>query len=51
MDNKSKVEVYSQRSLKDGEINWQDSSKKLYDFIKVQILPFPCSFKNKWLLI
>ena len=41
---KSKIEVYPQRSSQNGEINWYESSKKVYDFIRAQTLPYPCAF-------
>ena len=41
---KSKIEIYPQRNLEDGEINWYNKSKKIYDFIRAQTLPYPCAF-------
>jgi len=47
---KVKIEVYPARNPEDGEINWNDSSVNIYNFIRAQSLPYPCAFsyiKNK----
>ncbi|MFZ8805702.1 MAG: methionyl-tRNA formyltransferase [Candidatus Calescibacterium sp.] len=41
---KSKIEVYPQRTPEDGLINWNQEAKKIYDFIRAQTLPYPCAF-------
>lgn len=41
---KSKIEIYPQRSPDDGRINWNQSAKRIYDFIRAQTLPYPCAF-------
>ncbi|WP_323592766.1 methionyl-tRNA formyltransferase [Aliarcobacter butzleri] len=43
---KSKIEVYSQRSPKDGIIDWHQSAKSIYDFIRAQTIPYPCAFST-----
>ncbi len=41
---KSKVEVHPQRSPKDGMIDWYQSAKSIYDFIRAQTVPYPCAY-------
>ncbi|QTN38491.1 methionyl-tRNA formyltransferase [Cryomorphaceae bacterium] len=36
-----KIEIYPQRSPKDGEIDWDQSAKEIYDFIRAQSEPYP----------
>jgi len=43
---KSKIEIYPQRKPEDGEIDWYKDSKKIYDFIRAQTLPYPCTFST-----
>ena len=38
---KSKLEIFPQRSPKDGEINWEWEPKRIYDFIRAQTKPYP----------
>jgi len=44
--NKSDIEIYPQRKPKDGEINWNENSNKIYNFIRAQTLPYPCAFST-----
>lgn len=44
--NKALIEIYPQRSPKDGEIDWHQSSKAIYDFIRAQTLPYPCAYST-----
>ncbi len=41
---RSKIEVYPQRTPEDGLINWNQEAKRIYDFIRAQTLPYPCAF-------
>lgn len=43
---KSKIQIYPQRSPKDGMIDWSQSAKSIYDFIRAQTLPYPCTFST-----
>lgn len=38
---KDKIEVYPQRSPKDGEINWDWNRERIYNFIRAQSRPYP----------
>lgn len=38
---KSNIEVYPQRSPKDGEIDWNWPSNRIYNFIRAQTKPYP----------
>ena len=38
---KSKIEVYPQRSPVDGEIDWNWSADRIYNFIRAQTRPYP----------
>lgn len=44
--NKSKIEVYPQRSPRDGIIDWHQDAKNIYNFIRAQTLPYPCAFST-----
>lgn len=51
---KSKIEIYQQRSPKDGMIDWHQNAQEIYDFIRAQTLPYPCAYsiiKNKTIKI
>ncbi len=36
--------IYSQRKPIDGKINWNDSSEKIYNFVRAQSYPYPGAF-------
>jgi methionyl-tRNA formyltransferase len=36
--------VFPKRKPSDGLINWNNSSNKIYNFIRAQSLPYPCAF-------
>lgn len=40
----SDKDIFPQRSPKDGLINWDKTSKQIYDFIRAQTKPYPGSF-------
>ncbi len=42
----SKRRMFSQRSPKDGEINWNWPARKVYDFIRAQTHPYPGAFST-----
>lgn len=51
---KSKIEIYSQRKPEDGEINFDWSSERIHNFIRGQTKPYPGAFfiiKNKKITI
>jgi methionyl-tRNA formyltransferase len=41
---KTKIEIYPQRSPRDGEIDWSNKAAQIYNFIRAQTLPYPCAF-------
>lgn len=43
---KNKIEVHPQRNPKDGMIDWHQSAKSIYDFIRAQTLPYPCAYST-----
>jgi methionyl-tRNA formyltransferase len=46
--------IYPQRSPEDGHINWQQSTRQIYDFIRAQTKPYPgayCYFNGKKMII
>lgn len=43
---KNKIEVHPQRNPKDGMIDWHQSAKSIYDFIRAQTVPYPCAYST-----
>ena len=41
VQDKSQIQVYPQRSPKDGEIDWSWDNKRISNFIKAQTKPYP----------
>jgi len=41
---KSKIEVFPQRSPKDGRIDFSKTAKEIYDFVRAQSSPYPGAF-------
>ena len=41
---KSEIEIFPQRKPKDGEIDWNENSSVIYNFIRAQTIPYPCAF-------
>jgi len=42
--NELKRTIFPQRSPKDGEIDWEQNSRKIYDFVRAQTKPYPGAF-------
>jgi methionyl-tRNA formyltransferase len=43
---KKKIEIYPQRTPKDGRINWFFEAIDVYNFIRAQTKPYPCAFSK-----
>lgn len=44
VQDKSKIEIYSQRKPEDGEIDFSKTSEEIYNFIRAQSSPYPGAF-------